>query len=120
MAKTLLISVILFLLFSAPGIAGAQAFGGHGFVNPLVRAPIDPMKGRLDIHTNPSDDHFAFESLERHSYQYEALHNYEHYRGEGLRQFDRFRDIQYPKNQPYDHSPVDRFFDLIFLNPFLD
>jgi len=117
MKKTLLFSIILFVLFSAPGLSKAQPFGGHGVVNPLGGITAGPVNGGLHFHGNPSEDHFAFESLERHSYQYEALHGYEHYRGEELRNFDRFRDIQYPKDQPYSRPGFDSFFGVESHNP---
>jgi hypothetical protein len=117
MKKALLLSIILFLLFSAPGVSKAQPFGEHGVVNPLGGITAGPVNGGLHFHSNPSEDHYAFESLEHHSYQYYALHGYEHYRGEELQHFDRFRDIQYPKDQPYSRPSFDSFFGVDSYNP---
>jgi hypothetical protein len=117
MNRTLLFSVILFLLCSAPGVSTAQPLGGHGVVNPLGGAITGTANGGLHFHINPSEDHPMFESLERDTYQYYALHGYEHYRGKDLQQVDRFRDIQYPKNQPYYPSRFDSFFGVDSYNP---
>jgi len=117
MKKTLLLSIIFILLFSAPEVSNAQPFGGHGVVNPLGGISAGPVKGGLHFHGNPSEDHYAFESLERHSYQYEALHGYKHYRGEEPQRLDRFKDIQYPKDQPYSRPGFESFFGVESYNP---
>jgi len=117
MKKTILLSMMLFLLFSAPGVSIAQPFDGHGLVNPLGGVTAGPVNGGLHFHGNPSEDHSAFESLEHDSYQYYALQGYEHYRSKELQRFDRFRDIQYPKNEPYYPSSLDSFFGVDCYNP---
>ena len=66
-------------VLSHQGISIAQPFDGHGFVNPLGAVTAGPVNGGLHFHSNPSEDHYMFESLEHHSYQYDALHGYEHY-----------------------------------------
>lgn len=117
MKKTLLLSIILLVLFSAPGVSQCQPFGGHSVVNPLGGITAGPVNGRPHFHGNPSEDHYAFESLERHSYQYEALHGYKHYRSEELQRLDRFKDIQYPKDQPYSRPDFERFLGVESYNP---
>jgi|APHig6443717497_1056834.scaffolds.fasta_scaffold207478_1 hypothetical protein len=117
MKKTLLLGIILFLLFAVPGDTIAQPFDGHGFVNPLGAVTAGPVNGGLHFHSNPSEDHYMYESLEHHSYQYYALHGYEHYRFKELQNFDRFRDIQYPKSKPYYPSNFDSFFGFEYQNP---
>jgi hypothetical protein len=117
MTKTLLLSIILFVLLSAPGVSIAQPFNGHGLVNPLEGVIAGPVNGGLHFHRNPSEDHYAFESLEHHSYSYYALHGYGHYRSKELQHFDRFRDIQYPKDQPDYRSSYDSFFGVESYNP---
>ncbi len=118
MKKTLLLSVFLFLVCSAPGVSTAQPFGGHGVVNPLGGATVGLANGGVHFHSNPSEDHSILESLEHHSYQYDALHGYEHIRSKELQHFDRFRDIQYPKNEPYHPSSLGSFFGVEYDNPF--
>src|SRR5512136_194331 len=117
MKKTLLLGAILFLLFSTPGVSVAQPFVGNPFANPLGGASPGLVNGGFHFHINPSDDHYAFESLERHSYQYEALHGYEHIKSDKLQQLDRFKDIQYPKDQPVTRSSYDSFFGVESYNP---
>jgi hypothetical protein len=73
--------------------------------------------GGFHFHTNPVDDHFAFESLDRHTYQYEALQGYEHIRREKLQEVERFKDIQYPKDQPESRSSSESFFGVKSYNP---
>ena len=117
MKKTILVSTFLFLLFLAPGLSIAQPFGGHSSANPLGGIPAGLVNGGVHFHINPSDDHYTFESLEHDSYQYYALHGYEHYRSIELQHFDRFRDIQYPKHEPYYPSSLDSFFGVEYDNP---
>lgn len=117
MKKTLLLSTILFLLLSAPGVGEAQPFGGHDVVRPLGGITAGPVNGGLHFHGDPSEDHYAFESLEHHSYQYYALHGYKHCRGEELQNSDRFRDLRYPKDQPYSRPGFDSFFGVQSYNP---
>jgi hypothetical protein len=117
MKKTLLLSTVLFLVCSAPGVSIAQPLGGTTFVNPLVGTPPALVNGRFHFHITPLEDHPAFESLDKDSYQYHALHGYEHYRGKDLQQVDRFRDIQYPKDQPDYRSSYDSFFGVESSNP---
>jgi hypothetical protein len=109
--------MILFLLLSAPGGSIAQPFGGHGLVNPLGGVTVGPVNGGVHFHGNPSEDHYAFESLEHDSYQYNALHGYEHYRSKELQRFDRFRDIRYPSYQPDYRPSSDSFFGVEYYNP---
>jgi len=110
MTKTLVFGIILFLLFSAPGDSLGQPFAGHGITTRLGEVTAGPVNGGLHFHSNPSEDHFIIESLERHSYQYEALHGYEHYKGKGLQNLDPFNDIRYPKEKPNSHPGFDSFF----------
>jgi hypothetical protein len=117
MKKTLLLGALLLLLFSAPRVCMAQPFGGLGFVNPLGGVSHGLGNGGFHFHINPAEDHYAFESLERHSYQYEALHGYEHIKSEKLQQFDRFKDMQYPKDQPENRSSYESFFGVESYNP---
>jgi len=118
MKKTLLFGTILFLLLSAPGVSKAQPFGAHGPANPLRGVIVGPVNGGLHFHINPFEDHSAFESLEHDSYQYYALHGYEYYnRSEKLPRLDRFKDIQYPKNEPYIQPSSDSFFGVEYDNP---
>ena len=117
MTKTLVFGIILFLLFSAPGDSLGQPFGGHGVVSPLGEATASPVNGGLHFHSNPADDHYMFESREQDSYQYEALHGYEHYNGKGLQNLDPFRDIRYPKEKPNSHLGSDSFFGVKPYNP---
>jgi len=117
MRKTFLVGMILFLIFLVPEDTLGESFGGHGVVSPLGEVTAGPVNGGLHFHSNPAEDHFIFESLERHSYQYEALHGYEHYRSKELQSFDRFRDIQYPKDQPDSRPSSDSFFGVRSYNP---
>ena len=117
MNKTLLLSIILFLVCSAPGVSIAQPFGGHGVVSPAGEATAGLVDGGLHFHGNPAEDHYMFESLERHSYQYEALHGYEHYKGRELQNPDRFKDIRYPKQKPDSRPGSDSFFGAEYNNP---
>jgi hypothetical protein len=117
MKKTLLLGVILFVLFSAPKISMAQPYVGSGSVSPLGGASPGLTNGGFHFHINPSDDHFAFESLDRHRYQYEALQGYEHIKSEKLQQVDRFKDIQYPKDQPENRSAYESFFGVESYSP---
>jgi hypothetical protein len=117
MKKGILLSMVLFFVFSAPGVSAAQPFVGSGPANPLGGASPGLVNGGFHFHINPSDDHYAFESLERHTYQYEALHGYEHIKSEKLQQSDRFKDIQYPKDQPDTRPSSDSFFGVESYNP---
>jgi len=117
MTKTLVFGIILFLLFSVPGDSLGQPFGGHSVVSPLGEVIGGPMNEGLHFHNNPAEDHYAFESLDRHSYQYEALHGYEHYRSKELQRFDRFNDIRYPNSQPDYRPRSDSFFGVKSYNP---
>jgi hypothetical protein len=117
MKKVLLLSTILFLLLLTPRVGMAQPFVGSGPAGPLGGASPGLVNGGFHFHINPSDDHAAFESLERHSYQYEALHGYEHLKSEGLQQVDRFKDIQSPKDQPDTRPSTDGFFGVESHNP---
>ena len=117
MKRMLLLSIIYFLLFSAPGFSIAQPYARHGSVNPLGEVTTGRVDGRLHFHSDPSEDHYAFESLEHHSYQYYALHGYEHYKGKGLQNLDTFRDIQYPKEKPNSPPGSDSFFGVKSYNP---
>jgi hypothetical protein len=118
MKRVLLLSTIFFLLFLTPKGGMAQPFVGSGPANPFGGASPGLVNGGFHFHINPSEDHYAFESLERHSYQYEALHGYEHIRGEGLQQVDRIRDIQYPKDQPDYRPSYDSFFGVGYYDPY--
>jgi hypothetical protein len=109
--------IILFLLFLVPGDAICQPFAGHGITTTLGEATAGLEDGGLHFHGNPAEDHTIFESLERHSYEYEALHGYGHYRSKGLQRFDRFNDIRYPKDQPESRPSVDSFFGVKSYNP---
>lgn len=117
MKKTLLLITILFLLLSAPGVSSAQSFSGHSSVDPLGGASPGLANGGFHFHINPLEDHPAFESLERDTYRYEALHGYEHSRGEELRRLDRFKDIRNPKNLPGSSPSVDSFFGVEVFKP---
>ena len=117
MKKTVLVGIILFLIFLVPGDTLGQPFGGHGVVSPPGEATAGLVDGGLHFHGNPAEDHYMFESLEQDSYQYEALHGYEHYRSKELQSFDRFRDIQYPKDQPDSRPSSDSFFGVKSHNP---
>ena len=109
--------ILLFLTVFAVGEAAAQPFGGTTFVNPLGGGPPALVNGGFHFHINPSEDHFAFESLERDSYQYYALHEYEDYKGKDLQQVDRFNDIQYPSYKPEYRPSFDSFFGVESYNP---
>jgi hypothetical protein len=117
MKKTLLLGAILFVLFLAPKVSIAQPYVASGSVSPLGGASPGLANGGFHFHINPSDDHFAFESLDRHTYQYEALHGYEHLKSDRLQQVDRFKDIQYPKDQPPTRYSYDSFFGVESYNP---
>ncbi len=117
MKRVLLLSTIFFLLFLTPRGGMAQPFVGNGPANPFGGASPGLVNGGFHFHINPSEDHYAFESLERHSYQYEALHGYEHIKSDKLQQVDRFKDIQYPKDQPATRSSYDSFFGVESYNP---
>jgi len=117
MKKAFLFGTIFFLLLLTPRVGMAQPFVGSGPANPLGGASPGLMNGGFHFHINPSDDHAAFESLERHSYQYEALHGYEHIKSEGLQQVDRFKDIQSPKEQRATRPSSDGFFGVESYNP---
>jgi len=117
MKKTILLSILLFLFFSAPGVSVGQPFDGRGPASILGGVTAGPVVGGPHFHINPSEDHYAFESLERHSYQYDALHGYEHYRSERPQRLDRFKDIQYPKDKPDDRPGFDSFFGVESYNP---
>jgi hypothetical protein len=119
MKTTLVISLILFfMLFLVPGGASAQPFGGISYENPFGGAPAGMENGGFYFHINPLEDHPAYESLDKDSYQYYALQGYEHYRGKNLQKVDRFPDIQYPKKQPDAHSSYDTFFGVESYNPY--
>jgi hypothetical protein len=117
MKKAFLFGTIFFLLLLTPRVGMAQPFVGSGPANPLGGASPGLMNGGFHFHINPSDDHAAFESLERHSYQYEALHGYEHIKSEELQQVDRFKDIQSPKEQRATRPSSDGFFGVESYNP---
>ena len=118
MKMNLLLSLILFfLLILVPVNTFAQPLGGIGYVNPLGGVQAGLVNGGFHFHINPLDDHAAYESFDKDSYQYEALHGYEHYKGKALQQVDRFPDIQYPKRQPYNPSSSDSFFGVEIFNP---
>ena len=118
MKMNLLPSLILFfLLLSLPGSAMAQPLGGITYVNPLGGVPAGLVNGGFHFHINPVDDHPAYESLDKDSYQYYALHGYEHYKGKDLQQVDRFPDIQHPKLQPLNPPNSDSFFGVEIHNP---
>jgi hypothetical protein len=117
MKKVLLLGTIFFLLFLTPRVGVAQPFVGSGPANPFGGASPGLVNGGFHFHINPSEDHYAFESLDRHSYQYEALHGYEHIKSEGLQHPDRFRDIQYPKDQADNRSSGESFFGVESYNP---
>jgi hypothetical protein len=117
MKKILLIGTIFFLLFLTPRVGMAQTFVGSGPANPLGGASPGLVNGGFHFHINPADDHYAFESLDRHTYQYEALHGYEHIKSEKLQQVERFKDIQSPKDQPATRSSYDSFFGVESDNP---
>lgn len=117
MNKAVMLSLMLVLLLSAPGITMAQPSSGHGVVSPAGEATTGLADGGLHFHDNPAEDHYMFESFERHSYQYEALHGYEHYRGDELKRLDRFEDIRYPKDKPDSRPSSDRFFGAEYHNP---
>jgi hypothetical protein len=117
MKRVLLLGTIFFLLFLTPRVGMVQPFVGSGPANPLGGASPGLVNGGFHFHINPSDDHAAFESLERHSYQYKALHGYEHIKSEGLQQVDRFKDIQSPKDQPDTRPSSDGFFGVESYNP---
>lgn len=107
--------VIVLLLLPTIGSA-QQGFVGSGPANPLGGASPGLVNGGFHFHINPLEDHFAFESLDRHTYQYEALHGYEHIQSKKLQQLDRFNDIQYP-HQPGPGSSNDSFFGVDYFNP---
>jgi hypothetical protein len=118
MKTTVVLGAILLLLpVLVPVDAAAQPFGGTTFANPLGGVPPALVNGGFHFHINPSEDHFAFESLERDSYQYYALHGYDHYTGKDLQQVGRFKDIQYPSYQPRYRSSLDSFFGVESYNP---
>jgi hypothetical protein len=117
MKKGILLSMVLFFVFSAPGVGMPQPFVGSDPANPLGGASPGLVNGGFHFHINPAEDHYAFESLERHSYQYEALQGYEHLKSEGLQHPDRFRDIQYPKDQADNRSSYESFFGVESDNP---
>jgi len=117
MKKGILVSMVLFFVFSAPGVGMAQPFVGSGSVNSFGGASPGLANGGFHFHINPLDDHYAFESLERHTYQYEALHGYEHIQSGGSQRPDRFKDIQYPKDQPDTRPSPDSFFGVESYNP---
>ena len=117
MKKALLLSTILFLLFFIPGFVLSQPLGGKSPANPLWGASPGLANGGFHFHTNPVDDHFAFESLDRHTDQYEALQGYEHIRSEKLQQPDRFKDIQRPQDRPESRSSSESFFGVKSYNP---
>lgn len=117
MNKTVMLSLMLILLFSAPGVSMAQPLGGHGVVSPAGEAIAGLVDGGLHFHGNLAHDHYMFESLEHHSYQYEVLHGYEHYKGKHLQNLDRFKDIRYPKDKPDSRPSSDSFFGVKCNNP---
>ncbi len=117
MRKLVLLSAILFLLSLTPRVGMAQLFVGSGPVNPFGGASPGLVNGGFHFHINPSEDHYAFESLERHSYQYEALHGYEHIKSDKLQHVDRFKDLQYPKDQPDNRPNSGSFFGVESYNP---
>jgi len=117
MKKILLVGTIFFLLFLTPKVGMAQPFVGSGSVNSFGGASPGLANGGFHFHINPLDDHYAFESLERHTYQYEALHGYEHIQSGGSQRPDRFKDIQYPKDQPDTRPSSDSFFGVESYNP---
>jgi hypothetical protein len=117
MRKRTLLSAIFFVLLLAPGVGVAQPLVGTGSVNPLGGATPGLANGGFHIHINPADDHFAFESLDRHTYPYEALHGYGHVKSDNLKQVDRFKDIQSPKDRPASRSSYDSFFGVESYNP---
>ncbi|MGE5842884.1 MAG: hypothetical protein ACM335_11430 [Deltaproteobacteria bacterium] len=116
-SKTILFAAILFVLFSAPGVSTAQPFDGHVPIDQPGIASPGLLDGGFHFHTNPADDHYAFESLERDTYQYRALHGYKHNKGDELRRMDRFEDIRYPKNKPDSRPGSDSFFGVKSHNP---
>jgi hypothetical protein len=117
MKKILLLGTFFFLMFLTPRVTTAQPFVGSGFVNPLSGASAGLVNGGFHSHINPLEDHPAYESLERDSYQYEALHGYEHTKSERLQHLHRFDDIQYPKDRPNPRSSYDTFFGFDYFNP---
>lgn len=117
MEKRLSLSLVLFLILFAPKVTVAQPFVGSGFVNPLDGGSPGLANGGFHFHINPLEDHPAYESLDKDSYQYYALHGYEHHRGKDLQQVDRFPDIQYPKDQPTPRSSTESFFGVESYNP---
>jgi hypothetical protein len=116
MRRFLLVAIAV-ILFSVPRVGAAQSFVGGGSANPLGGTSPGLANGGFHFHTNPVDDHFAFESLDRHTYQYEALQGYEHIRREKLQEVERFKDIQYPKDQPESRSSSESFFGVKSYNP---
>jgi hypothetical protein len=117
MKQGILFSMVLFFVFSALGVGMTQPFVGSGSVNSFGGASPGLANGGFHFHINPLDDHYAFESLERHTYQYEALHGYEHIQSGGSQRPDRFKDIQYPKDQPDTRPSPDSFFGVESYNP---
>lgn len=120
MKKTVLLSIILFLLLSAPGVSIAQPFGNYGLGAPLEGVSIVPVKGGFYSHIGPHGHLYGFKSFQHPGYRCHGLHGYEHYRYKELHRLDRFRDIRYPRYRPYYYSPFDRSFGFGFLNPYLN
>jgi hypothetical protein len=119
MKTTLVISLMLFsMLLLVPEYTSAQPFSGFSYANPLGGVPAGMENGGFHFHINPLEDHPAYESLDKDSYQYYALHGYEHCKGKDLQKVDRFPDIQYPKKQPAARSSYDTFFGVESYNPY--
>ena len=117
MKVILLLSPILLFLLLLPAGAMAQPVGGITYVNPLGGVPAGLVNGGFHFHINPLEDHPAYESLDKDSYQYYALHGYKHYRGKDLQPVDRFPDIQHPKLQPLNPPNSESFFGVEYHNP---
>jgi hypothetical protein len=119
MKKTLLLGIILSLclLLWLPGDSSGQPFGGYGVVTPPGGATVGLVDGGLHFHGNPADDHSMFESLERDSYQYEALHGYEHIRSDKLKEVDRFKDVRNSTDRRDSRSSRESFFGVDSVNP---
>jgi hypothetical protein len=102
MKRRILPGLILNALLLLPRAGSTQQpFVGTGSASPFGGKSPGLANGGFHSYINPSDYHYAFESLVRHTHPYEALHGYEHYRGKAFQQIDRFPGIQYPKQQPF-------------------
>ena len=74
MKKTFLLGMILFLLFSAPGVSIARPFDKHGLGDSFGNVSIVPVKGRFHSHIGTHGHSYGFRSFRHHGYRHHGFH----------------------------------------------